>query len=363
MLEQEYDLSFIDKIENNIISIICHDQPDPDCLASAMGIKEFLESKGFDVSIYYGGDLSHTQNRVMINVLNIPIIKLDTEDESAEYIKNKINNSSIILVDTCHFKKDNCQSISNFVSKEKTPLLIIDHHSVCQNVDCEYIHKIYGACSTIIYQILKENNVNINSILATALYLGISTDTDNLRSEGTVQEDKNCFEELKQKIDTDLFLRIFNHPKPLAMLNIRGKTYNSMSIKDNLFVSNVGIINPQQRSLLAEICEEILEIEAIETVVILGIIDDGYNKQKHLTASFRSRDIAIDTKDFLQNVFGKKNSGGRKGCGAARILLDETSCKVIDHLFNEENLEPLEKFIKPIFEVYKNKIEEEKSKI
>lgn len=362
-MTDKIDSLVLENFRNKTISIVCHDQPDPDCLASALGARDLFLSLGCDVSIYYGGEISHTQNRVMINVLNIPVIKLDSEDESAEYLKEKINNSEIILVDTCHFKKDNCQSISSFVQKDKYPSIIIDHHSICSYHDCIYIHKNYGACSTIIYNILKENNISISSSLSTALYLGISTDTNALKSEGTSIEDKDALEELKQKIDTDLFLKIFNHPKPMAMLSLRSKTYSSIFIKDNLFVSNVGIINPQQRSLLAEICEEILEIEAIDTVIIMGIVDEGFGKEKYLTASFRSRDLAIDTKDFMHNIFGKKNSGGRKGCGAARIMLDEPTCRAIDIILTEDNNFNIESFAKPIFEVYKNKIEKEKEKI
>jgi len=103
-------LSIIDK--NDDISIICHDQPDPDCLASAFAIQTLAQSKGKNAVIYYGGEIPYTQNSVMMNVLNISAIKLevdeDNEEESTQQIKDNIKKSCVIVVDTsANFGKEN----------------------------------------------------------------------------------------------------------------------------------------------------------------------------------------------------------------------------------------------------------------
>lgn len=75
-------VSIIDKY--NEVTIICHDQPDPDCLASAFAVQSIAQSMGKNSVIYYGGEIPYTQNSVMMNVLNITAIKLDNEDEDDE---------------------------------------------------------------------------------------------------------------------------------------------------------------------------------------------------------------------------------------------------------------------------------------
>lgn len=358
------DFSMLQTGEKNHVAIICHDQPDPDCLASAMAMKEIAAALGLEATIYYGGEIAHTQNRVMINVLNIPIVKMDSEDDSAETIKESLANSYLVVVDTSNFKKENCSAITPFVAKDKNPDLVIDHHTVNASVAGPYIHKMFGSCATIMYQIMLERGIEINRTLATALYLGVSTDTDDLRAEGTTDDDRKAIESLKQLIDPEIYLKIFSYPKPLALLNLRTKAYNSIFVKDNLAVAQVGIINPQQRALLAELCQEILEIEAIETVVVVGLMDEGFDKDKYVAASFRSRVLAIDTRDFIQRVFGKRNGGGRKGCGAAKVPLDGPTCDTIDRLTSDEaKRNCLDSFVAAIFETYKEKIREEKEKI
>jgi len=361
---EAFDVLLKENSDRKHVAILCHDQPDPDCLASAMAMMEIATYMGLESTIYYGGEIAHTQNRVMINVLNIPVTKLDLEDESAETIKESIQKSHIVLIDTSHFRKENCQVISGFVPKDRLPDVVIDHHSVNAGVACPYIHRLCGACATIFLDLLKEKKIVIDRTLATALYLAIMTDTDDLRAEGTTDEDREAIDELKQMIDPDIYLKIFHYPKPLALLNLRSRGYHSIAVKDNLAVAYVGIINPQQRSLMAELCEEILEIEAVETAVVIGLTDEGYGKDKHVSSSFRSRVLAIDTRDFLQSVFGKKNSGGRKGCGAAKVPLDEPTCETIDRLAsNEDKKGCLDTFVTAIFETYCAKIREEKEKI
>lgn len=364
ILEESFDFSQIKESGKSHIAIICHDQPDPDCFATALGMKEIADSLGFEAAIFYGGEISHTQTRVMINVLNISAVKLDPEDDSIESIKTFLANSYIVVVDTPNFGRENCQSISDFVPENKIPDLIIDHHIISSRSSSAYIHKNTGSCSTIMFEILKQQEIEIGRTLATALYLGISTDTDDLRAEGTTNEDREVFEQLKCLIDPDIYLKIFNYPKPPAMLGLRSKAYRSICVEGNLAITQIGLINPQQRALLGELCEEVLEIDAIETVVVMGIVDEGFEKDKYITASFRSRVLAIDTRDFMQRVFGKKYAGGRKGCGAAKVPLDDLTSNTIDRLSADElKMKCLNDFMAALFETYKSQIRQEKEKI
>lgn len=359
--------------KRNSVSIICHDQPDPDCLASAMAIQHIADEFKLESKIYYGGEIPYTQNSVMMNVLNISAIKLESDESESDesdldMIREAIKNSYLIVVDTsCSFGKENNTGICEFLEENRNPDVVIDHHYQNHDLECIYIHENYGSCSSIMYEILSTLKINISKGLATALYLGISTDTADLKSEGTVQNDVDALENLKKLMDIELLRKIYDYPKPLALLELRKRAYNDFCIfGNNLTISNVGIINPQQRALLAKLSEEMLQVESIDSCLILGLVDEGFDKPKYITASFRTNVLAINTGQFVQKIFGKKYSGGRKGAGAAKIPLDEKTCSVIDFIRRKENgesHEEINKLIMPFFDFYIAKAKEEKNNV
>jgi len=354
-------------------AIICHDQPDPDCLASALAVQILAQSKGKIANIYYGGEIPYTQNSVMMNVLNISATKLESdeenEEESIQQIKDTIDKSVIIVVDTsCSFGKENNIGLSQFIGKDRKPDAVIDHHTVNPHLDCPfYVNRSYGACSTILVEMLSSLGLTISKGLATALYLGISTDTADLKSEGTVQNDIDAIEFLRSVMDIELLRKIYDYPKPLALLELRKRAYGSFNIYgNNLTISNVGLINPQQRALVAKICEEMLQIESIDSALVLGIVDEGFDKPKFLIASFRTEVLAINVSQFIQKIFGKKYGGGRRGAGAAKIPLDDKICSVIDFSKRQDESDSskmIKGLLEPIFSYYTDKAKTEKSNI
>jgi len=348
------------------VAIICHDSPDPDCFASAMAMKAIAESYGLSAGIYYGGDVGHTQNRVMVNVLNIMTTKLDSEEdeETTGTIANTLNSSYLVVVDTSNFGKENCKAINKFVKDKRQPDLVVDHHEQNPNIECSYIHESKGSCSTIFYQILKSHGIAINKTLATALYLGINTDTADLKAEGTTDEDSDTYQDLKSLIDLEKFLQILNYPKPLALVDLRRRAYADLEVTGNIAVGNVGVITPQQRSLIGELCEELLEVESIDTAVIMAVVDEGMKGDKWLVASFRSSVLAINTKDFMTSVFGKRNAGGRKGSGAAQITLDAIHKNALDQIRRDHGDNgKLSQYTGFLFQAYAAKIREEKENV
>lgn len=359
--------------KGDYFAIICHDQPDPDCLASALAVQILAQSKGKIANIYYGGEIPYTQNSVMMNVLNISATKLESdeenEEESIQQIKETIDKSVIIVVDTsCSFGKENNIGLSQFIVKDRKPDAVIDHHTANPHLDCPfYVNRSYGACSTILVEMLVSLGLTISKGLATALYLGISTDTADLKSEGTVQNDIDAIEFLRSVMDIELLRKIYDYPKPLALLELRKRAYGSFNIYgNNLTISNVGLINPQQRALVAKICEEMLQIESIDSALVLGIVDEGFDRPKFLIASFRTEVLAINVSQFIQKIFGKKYGGGRRGAGAAKIPLDDKICSVIDFSKRQDESDSfrlINGLLEPIFSYYTDKAKTEKSNI
>lgn len=352
------------------VAIICHDQPDPDCLASALAVQSVVEFVGKTSTIYYGGEIPYTQNSVMMNVLNITAVKLeideDNEEESLQQIKSNLEKSLIVVVDTsCCFGKENNTGAFPFLDKDRKPDVVIDHHTSNPYLDCpNYINKQYGSCSTILFEMLNTLGIGIDKGLATALYLGISTDTADLKSEGTTPNDAAAIDLLRSMMDVELLRKIYDYPKPLALLELRRRAYSNFFVcGNNLTISNVGFVNAQQRALLAKLCEEMLQIESIDSALVMGIVDEGIDRPKYLISSFRTGVLSINVHQFIQKIFGKKYGGGRRGAGASKIPLDDRVCSVIDFIRRQhpDSEKELETFVSPFFQFYADKTKEEKN--
>jgi len=60
------------------LNIVCHNNPDPDCLASALALGRIAADAGIDERhILYSGDISHQENRAFVNLLEIDLKPFD----------------------------------------------------------------------------------------------------------------------------------------------------------------------------------------------------------------------------------------------------------------------------------------------
>lgn len=164
-------IEFLDKHREKIspLLIMTHDYPDPDAIASAIGLKH-LAKKAFNIrsKIVYQGAIGRMENRTMVEILKLPIQKLKPEElESHEHIA---------LVDTQPAFENN-----SFPGNRRATLIIDQHHSETKPVaKCVVIDTDCGATAVIIAQAILRLKLKIPTTLATALAYGIISDTMNL---------------------------------------------------------------------------------------------------------------------------------------------------------------------------------------
>lgn len=133
-------------------SILLHDNPDPDALACGIGIRALLEKFGHNAQIYWHGELTHIQNRILYNVLKIDAIK--TNSQQVEAIVEKTKCSKIIVVDSSNeLGHGNLMGIGAFFHGRDRDL-VIDHHAG-NNDGGVYFNENHGSCSTTVYGLLK----------------------------------------------------------------------------------------------------------------------------------------------------------------------------------------------------------------
>jgi len=301
------------KDDGDNVNIILHYMPDPDSMATAFALQEYLKSCQIDNEMFYTGEISHPQNKTMQISLALSL--------------TKIGDSSLQ-------GKNICVDCTPKNSGIDTAFMIIDHHSNSVK-NCEYVinEPKYGACSTIMWEILNSLGIewDLHEDIATALLLGIRTDTKDLLSESMIAEDFKAYESLIHHMNKEKVQRIMNYPVPRYVFEKRNllKDKNNFMEKNGIFVGGVGYIPRSQRDVIAILAEDYLRMETVSTTVIFCITDNDT-----LEVSIRTINTTVDVKDLMQNIFGDFG-GGKIEKGGAKVPLNVWSNMVTDSLKNK----------------------------
>jgi len=298
------------KEENkHTVNIIMHDNPDPDTMGSAMGLHMILKYHAIASTIYYRGEISHPQNKTLVNVL-----ALNDFQKIATGINFSDKDSPCITVDCT--EKNSCSAL--------IPYMVIDHHKN----DSTAIHKIiapeYGACSTLVFDLWKKIVVPISGEdldeyknTFTAMLVGVRTDTNDLTSENMIKEDFIAYQELLDFADTEALQKIMNYPYPRYLYERRmdlSKDGNHAE-QNGVFVGGLGFIPSAQRDVISILSEEYSRMESVNTSIIFAIVG-----KKTLQVSVRSSNVSLDVGDMCRELFGE-TAGGTGYKGGASIPL------------------------------------------
>lgn len=293
------------------IAIFTQDNPDPDAIGSAFGLCWLIKKLNslLSTTIYYGGEISHPQNRTFVNLLNIQMKKVDQKKDYEE-------NALKIFVDVASSGQKNLQSVV------VQPDIIIDHHE--DNPDGDYLLKdirVIGATATIICDYIRKLGFDLNpeseedANVATSLLFAIENDTANLVSENTRNLDADCFLYLLNRVDINIITNVRNYPIPRYFFELEEIANKNKEVVGSVLVTGLQYLKADRRDSLPYIADKFLRMEGIETVVVLGIIDG------HLVASLRTTNKSISLNNICHTIFGETYSGAKTGSGGARVPL------------------------------------------
>jgi len=297
------------------IAIVMHENPDPDAIGAALGLTMLFKTWKPEVkcSKFYSGEISHSQNKTMINVLNVDMANLaEVGDAINEY-------AFFVLVDSLPDRSapfvDNKDIKCNFV---------VDHHrNETKKAEITDIRSV-GATSTIVFEYLQSEGVKFSSnndldtMVATALLIGIKTDTQDLITENVTNLDFEAYQQLMHFIDRGKLSSIINYPIPSYQLELRNnlEVEGNFKMDNGIFVGGVGHISGSKRDVLPILAYERSRLEDVNTAFIFAIVGD------FICVSVRSINLAVDINAICQKIFGKEHAGGKQGAGAAKIPLD-----------------------------------------
>ena len=292
--------------DNSKVTIFCHDNPDPDALASALAMNELFVNYGHTSQIVHGGMIEHHQNQAMVKELEIPVRRLILDWEITDLIKE----SDLIVAVDFHRPGAN-----NIMPKDCIPHIIIDHHSVDDPVtaDLAMVSSEYSSTSSMVASLLMSSDFEMNSRVATALAFGIKTDTLGFtRNFNAV--DVRALLWINAWVDKEKLRAIEMPPRSIEALDSFATALNEKLHIENLILAPVH--NLTNRDSLAQIADFLLPTEGVDTVVAYGI------RRNKVILSVRSNRENLHVGKLLSNNFPDGLAGGHKSLGGGQIPFD-----------------------------------------
>jgi nanoRNase/pAp phosphatase (c-di-AMP/oligoRNAs hydrolase) len=155
------------------VLIITHDNPDPDAIASGWAILWLIETRlGLPARLVGGGGIVRAENRHMVELLKPPIELVDTIDDS--------KHAAAVLVD-CEFAAENHLLANSSIP----PVAVIDHHTArgrLPRLPFRDVRPNVAAAASIATSYLREQDLQLDRNLATALLYAIRTETSGGQS-------------------------------------------------------------------------------------------------------------------------------------------------------------------------------------
>ena len=269
---------------------------DPDGLASGMAMKRIIEHIGGDGQIFFRGSFNRPQNKTMREVLGIDVRNID--DYSPELFTTNISVDGPIEV---------CPTSNVEV--------VIDHHKPGATASRWSDVRATGSASAIMWKYLKTAGIDLtdegDDIIATALAIGISTDTNNFEDESATSLDFEAYSDCLGKKNHKLFLSILNYPKPPYYNDMFAAGWENKDWVGTVLVTGLGDLPEGRSGVISDLAEGYNRTHGINTSLVAALVGN------ELWASMRSSNTALDVNDFMSQHGG----GGKRGAGATRIPL------------------------------------------
>jgi nanoRNase/pAp phosphatase (c-di-AMP/oligoRNAs hydrolase) len=237
--------------------ILTHDNPDPDSMAAADGLRALLETQA-DVpcTVARGGIVGRAENRAMVSVLGLEHVEVSRLD-LADY-------ALIGLVDTQPETGNNSLPPGHRVD------IIVDHHprrpGSARATWCD-IREDFGASCTIVYSYLREMKVPISPSTATALLYAIKSETRDLGRESSRHEFE-AYSELLRIADLEKLYAIAEPKVPAAHFATLDRALRAAEVRGPLVTANLGSLS--YPDLVAEIADLLLPFDAAHWVLCVG---------------------------------------------------------------------------------------------
>lgn len=284
----------IELVRGNKVYIQTHNFPDPDAIATAYGLQNFLKYHGIDTTICYDGKIDKLNAKKMIALFEIELL-------SKDIITNMGKNDYIITVDVQKYNSN----ITDFIGRK---IACIDHHP--KFINCEYEYediRITGACSSIIAKYFYDTNTPMNSNVATALTYGIKIDTSEFL-RGVTTLDIEMFGKLFELVNKEKLTLLYTNIMEFKDLKAYAAAIKNIELNGKIGFAYIPFDCAD--ALIAMISDFILLINVVNVVIVYSSRVDG------IKFSVRSEVMDINAGKLIKDALdGYGNGGGHHSMG------------------------------------------------
>lgn len=295
--------------------IIIHDNPDPDCLASAVALRHLLTMKlSRESVIAFSGMIGRSENIAMATELEITLIPLELVDLD-EF-------SAVCMLDTQPGTGNNSLPADCRVD------IVIDHHPLREaTTSCRWVdvRDDYGVTATILYEYLLAQNITIGTKLATALFYAIKSETQDLGREAN-RPDRDAYLRLFPLANKRLLYEITNPKLPVEHFRTIHSSVENATIYGKLLVVNLqAVCFPE---VVSEMADYLIRLEGIETVLSMGHYND------EMILSIRTTCPLLNAGEIIKRLVSGRGTAGGHGMMAGgkldNVPLDPAALKEVE---------------------------------
>lgn len=266
-----------------------HNYPDPDAIASALGLQELLGKYGIYASLCHDGEIDKLSSSKMLVLLDVDMCS------SYEIHEQMAEKDMIILVDC----QKNSGNTTDFIGDEQA---VIDHHPTFVREEYAYTDlRITGACASIIAEYYKESGYEPSERVATALAYGIKMDTHHFR-RGVTKFDIEMYSYLHPYVNVELMHAMETNNLELKDLKAYGSAIRNIQVIGRVGFSYMEFECPD--ALVAILSDFILSLAEVELVVMYAKRRGGYK------FSIRSEITQVNAGELANAALSEWGNGG-----------------------------------------------------
>jgi nanoRNase/pAp phosphatase (c-di-AMP/oligoRNAs hydrolase) len=287
--------------------VLTHDNPDPDSLASAAGMKLLLERKmGVSTTVAYSGIIGRAENRAMVKLLHMNLKHVsDLSLDDFRYVA---------IIDA------QPHTGNSVLPPDRFPDIVVDHHPLREQtkkarfVD---VREKLGASATIVTQYLRKAGVPIPRDLATGLLYGIRSETQDLGREAA-EEDFDAYVYLFHLADTQKLAAISMPSLEPMYFTQLAHALDAMKMSDHVTIAHLeSVMDPDS---VPELADYTVRMEGIMWSLVTG------QYERNIYLSIRSNDPAANAGEMMiQLLEGLGRGGGHGMRGGGKIDLTKVS--------------------------------------
>jgi nanoRNase/pAp phosphatase (c-di-AMP/oligoRNAs hydrolase) len=240
--------------------ILTHDNPDPDGMSAASCLKYIVSKRlGITARVGYGGMVGRAENRAMLRLLKIHTTKL-TESAIRRY-------RSVILVDT------QPMTGNNSLPHDVKAVGVVDHHPQRRSTRAAFldIRPNYGASATILAEYLFASGLDVPANLATTLFYGIASETQDLGREVS-EADRRAYLALLPKTNWRVLSKIRRPPLEKVYFAYLARAIKNTVTYKNAAATNLGKV--EYADIVAEAAEMMIMLKRISWCICTGRFKD-----------------------------------------------------------------------------------------